>query len=183
MSGEGGTGLTVNEEPYLSHAGQVGSQGAADGEHCQRLGFKARRMAGGKGAGQVDNRKLGIGILRIFGTRGVQQEHLCHAGSAAGHGVGGVGGGIEVQQLAQQDARARAGVRRQRQRACLWEQGAVCIVGDQQGCLLCGRNLRRLGGRRRLAGQEALVGTLAEMPGSAPMPSEATSRMTKRIFW
>ena len=54
MAGEGGSWLAVDEEADLGDAGQVGVEGAADGEHGEILGLKAGGVGGDESAGEVD---------------------------------------------------------------------------------------------------------------------------------
>jgi len=65
MACKGCARLTVHKEPDLRDAGQVGMEGCAHRENGERFGFKARGMIARKGAGQVDDGKLGAG-LRVF---------------------------------------------------------------------------------------------------------------------
>ena len=79
--------------------------------------------------------------------------------------MGGIGSGVEVQQLAQHDAGAgaRGSAGRGREQG-LGHERVVGVVGDQQGGLLGGGDLGGLGGRGVLAGEQALVGALAQLP-------------------
>jgi hypothetical protein len=61
VAGEGRAGLAVDEETNLGDAGQVGAEGGADGEDGEGLGFEAGGMAGGEGAGEIDDGELWAG--------------------------------------------------------------------------------------------------------------------------
>src|SRR5208283_2330459 len=76
-------------------------------------------------------------------------------------------GGVEVKQLAQQDARARAGIGGKRQRTRLHLKGAVGIVRDQQRGLFSGRDFRGLGRRGILTREKSLMSALAQVPEDA----------------
>ena len=65
----------------------------------------------------------------------------------------------------------------------LGHEGVVGVVGDEEGGLLGGGDLRGPGWGRSLTGEQALVGAVAQLPEDAPMTTEATSRMTKRMVW
>ena len=80
--------------------------------------------------------------------------------------MGCVGRGVEVKQLAEDDAGAGAGIFGQGQGLNLGDHGAVGVIGDQQGSLLSGGDLGCLGGRRVPAGEQALVGALKLTPES-----------------
>ena len=84
--------------------------------------------------------------------------------AAAGDRVGGVGRGVELKQLAEDEAGARAGVLGQGQRLGLGVQGVVGVIGDKEGGLLGGRHLGRLGGRGVVSQQHALVGAVKLAP-------------------
>ena len=75
VAGEGGARLAVDEEADLGDAGQIGVQRGADGEHGEGLGFKARGVAGGKGAGEVDDGELGsvaVSFEAVLGADGAE---------------------------------------------------------------------------------------------------------------
>ncbi len=91
----------------------------------ERLRLQPRRMAGDEAAGKIDDCQLGAGLririgegrLRGCGARRCragplsgQQKDLGDGESAAGHRVGGVGGGIDIEQLAKHGAGAGTGV-------------------------------------------------------------------------
>ena len=73
--------LAVHQEADLGDAGQVGVQGAADGEHGEGLGLNARGMGGGEAAGQVDDGEFGAGWLGAFGLGIAAMERLAVAGA------------------------------------------------------------------------------------------------------
>ncbi len=114
MAGEGGALLAVDEEADLGDAGQVGVEGGADGEDGERFGLKAGGVAGGKGAGEVDDGQLRARAGGFAAGHG-HEEDLSDGSGAAGDRMGGVGGGVEVEQLAEDGAGAGAGVGGQRQ--------------------------------------------------------------------
>ena len=61
VAGQGGAGLTVDEEADLGDAGQVGVEGSADGKHGEIFSLKAGRVGGDESAGEVDNGEFGAG--------------------------------------------------------------------------------------------------------------------------
>jgi hypothetical protein len=157
-----GARLAIDQEADLRDARQVGVERAADGKHGQRFGFKAGGMARGEGAGEVDDGEFWAGSEALvrsclvrprrqpeFDSRGAQASGRPGRRKAAppGIGMGGVGSGIEVEQLAKDGAGAGAGVLREGQGLDLGEQGTVRIVGDQQSSLLRREQLRAPGGR------------------------------------
>jgi hypothetical protein len=78
--------------------------------------------------------------------------------------MGGFRSGVEVEELAEDDAGARAGVLGQREGLDLGEEGVVGVAGDQEGGLLGGSDLGGLRGGGVFAVEETLVGALAELP-------------------
>ena len=116
VAGQGGTRLAIDEETDLCDAGQVGVDGAADGEHCEGFGFEAGGVSGDEAAGQIDDGKLRAGGgsgFRICAGFGIgdsrswsgQQEDLLDwksliGAGCAGDGMGGVGRGVDFEQLA-----------------------------------------------------------------------------------
>ena len=68
VAGEGGALLAVDQEAHLGDAGQVGVQGAADGEHGERFGLDAGGVAGGESAGEVDDGEFGARLCGRFST-------------------------------------------------------------------------------------------------------------------
>ena len=138
-------------------------------------------MIGGEAGGEVDDGKLGAGwVCPGLGWAGLcgfcfaaggrwerKQEDLSDGRSAAGDGMGGVLGGVEVEEFADDDAGAGFGVLGQGEGLSLGEQGVVGVVGDDQSGLLGGGDFRRFGGGGVLADDEALVSALAEVPENA----------------
>ena len=102
VAGEGGAGLAVDEEADLGDAGKVGVEGGADGEDGEGFGFKAGGVAGGEGAGEVDDGELGAVIgprallpgwaLVAVAAGGGQQEDL--GDGAAPPGTGWAASGV-----------------------------------------------------------------------------------------
>ena len=83
--------------------------------------------------------------------------------------MGGIGSGVEVEQLAENGAGAGAGVCGQGQGVGLGEQGAVGVVGDQQGGLFGGRDLRGPGWARS-PGRRSGAGGRARASARGPRP-------------
>jgi hypothetical protein len=78
--------------------------------------------------------------------------------------MGGVGGGVEVEELAEDEAGSGSGVLRQGQGFDLGEDGVVGVVGEDEGGLLGGGDLGGLGGCGVFSLEEALVGVFAQLP-------------------
>ena len=66
VAGEGGALLAVDEEADLGDVGKVGVDGRADGEDGEGFGFEAGGVAGGEGAGEVDDGELIAGVWRLW---------------------------------------------------------------------------------------------------------------------
>ena len=64
MAGEGGRSTAVDQEADFSDVGRLARKGGADGKDGQGFGFESCGMAGGEGAGQVDDGQLIAGVFR-----------------------------------------------------------------------------------------------------------------------
>jgi len=161
VAGKSGAWLPIDEKTDLGHGGQIGMESGANREHCEGLGFKPGGMAGGKGAGEVDDCQLASLVLRV-GDR--QQEDLGDGRRAAGHGVGGAGSGIQIEEPAQYGAGPRSRISRQGKSVNLGHQRIIHVVGGDESGLLGGGDDRCGSGRRRFSCEQSLVGPIAELP-------------------
>ena len=121
-------------------------------------------MAGGEGAGEVDDGELIDRSLSALAPGTGKQKDLGDGGGSAGDGVGGVGRGVEVEQFAEDGAGAGSGVGGKRQGMHLGSEGVVHVVGGDEGGLFGGRDFGGLGGGGGFAGEESLVGAVAQLP-------------------
>ena len=83
VSGEGGALLTVHEETDFGDIGQVGAKRRADGEDGQGFCFEARGVAGGEGAGEIDDGKLIARRMVVCVPGAGEQENLVNGGCSA----------------------------------------------------------------------------------------------------
>src|SRR3569623_144477 len=124
-------------------------------------------MAGGKGAGQIDN---GLLVARIFRTRRSEQEHLIDRGRAAWELMCGLRRSEKVNEFAENSASAGAGVGGQWKRVHLRDKRIIEIVSNDKRRLL--RRSDDWSGSRGagLAREQALVGAVAKLPKLEPPP-------------